>query len=228
MRKKLIEVMPNLITNGAFFRFIDLFESEQIVPLGMAYGLMHSGDKPIAPFLEKILGTNETTNETIERQIAGILESIYSDKWTRTLSALSAEYDPLENYSMTESGTDTDTGTDNHSFVHGAQRQTNTLGAGHSDTTTKNKSVGSTELGVREKVETDVNQKVDTLDNLAYTDSDNNTKNLSKGHSLTRSGNIGTTTSQMMLQSEIDIRQYIFFEEIFKDIDKYLCLFVYE
>lgn len=45
---------------------------------------------------------------------------------------------------------------------------------------------------------------------------------------LTRSGNIGVTTSQQMLQSEIDLRSYDFIESIMRDLDTVLCLAIYE
>lgn len=41
---------------------------------------------------------------------------------------------------------------------------------------------------------------------------------------LTRSGNIGVTTSQQMLQSEIDLRQWDFYNMIMEDIDSIMCL----
>lgn len=44
---------------------------------------------------------------------------------------------------------------------------------------------------------------------------------------LTRSGNIGVTTSQQMLQSELEIRVYDYFESIYKDIDKVLTIAIY-
>lgn len=226
--KKLIEVMPNLIINGGFFRYITTLDNSEAVPLGMAYGLMHSGDKPIAPLLQKILGTNETVTDANEQTIASILNTTFNDKWTHIKDALATVYDPLENYSMVEHGTDTEEGTDTHNITKGAETDTNTSGVGHSESTTKNKAVGDTELTAREKVETDVRQKVDTVVSGARSDSDENVKDLEKSHNLTRSGNIGVTTSQQMLQSEIDVRQYIYFEKIFKDIDKYLCLSVYE
>ena len=46
-------------------------------------------------------------------------------------------------------------------------------------------------------------------------------------HTLTRSGNIGVTTSQQMLQAELDLRVYDFYESIFADVDKILCERVY-
>lgn len=45
---------------------------------------------------------------------------------------------------------------------------------------------------------------------------------------LTRSGNIGVTTSQQMLQSELDLRKYDFFAMIYRDLDTVLCLAIYE
>ena len=44
---------------------------------------------------------------------------------------------------------------------------------------------------------------------------------------LTRSGNIGVTTSQMMAESEIRLRQWLFYQEVFKDIDNILTLSIY-
>lgn len=40
----------------------------------------------------------------------------------------------------------------------------------------------------------------------------------------TRSGNIGVTTSQQMLQSELDLRKYDLYEVIMSDIDSVMCL----
>lgn len=45
---------------------------------------------------------------------------------------------------------------------------------------------------------------------------------------LTRSGNIGVTTSQMMIQSEIDLRRYNIINQIYDDIDSILTLGYYE
>lgn len=43
----------------------------------------------------------------------------------------------------------------------------------------------------------------------------------------TRSGNIGVTTSQQMLESEIKIREWNLYNQLMKDIDSVLCLKVY-
>lgn len=44
---------------------------------------------------------------------------------------------------------------------------------------------------------------------------------------LTRHGNIGVTTSQQMLQSELDLRKLNFYRSIMDVIDKYMCLKIY-
>ena len=44
---------------------------------------------------------------------------------------------------------------------------------------------------------------------------------------LTRSGNIGTVTSQDMIEQEISVWKWLFFEEVFKDLDKLLALDTY-
>lgn len=44
---------------------------------------------------------------------------------------------------------------------------------------------------------------------------------------LTRQGNIGVTTSQQMLTSELELREYNFFEKILTDIDSVICLSTY-
>lgn len=41
---------------------------------------------------------------------------------------------------------------------------------------------------------------------------------------LTRSGNIGVTTSQQMLESELSLRKFEFYHVLMNDIDKILCL----
>lgn len=44
---------------------------------------------------------------------------------------------------------------------------------------------------------------------------------------LTRSGNIGVTTSQQMLESEINLRKWLYYESVFNDIDNVLTLSIY-
>lgn len=53
------------------------------------------------------------------------------------------------------------------------------------------------------------------------------TENGSQDRTLTRHGNIGVTTSQQMLNSEIELWQWNFFNGVFKDIDTMLTIQTY-
>lgn len=100
-------------------------------------------------------------------------------------------------------------------------------------------------------VDTDENEgstsNTRTYNNLTETDSNTRTDNLSEStsgtethnltntdagtneyeRSLTRSGNIGVTTTQQMMQSEIELWQWNFYRAVFKDIDSVLTLKIY-
>lgn len=53
------------------------------------------------------------------------------------------------------------------------------------------------------------------------------TENGSQDRTLSRHGNIGVTTSQQMINSEIELWQWDFFNGVFKDIDKILTIQTY-
>lgn len=78
---------------------------------------------------------------------------------------------------------------------------------------------GSTKYG---KTETNT---LDTTDNTTYNSTIKETD--SESHSLHRHGNIGVTTSQRMIESELVLRKKNFFEIVFSDIDRLLTLSIY-
>lgn len=76
----------------------------------------------------------------------------------------------------------------------------------------------------------DTDSRKETYNNIADTDTRKDTYNNIKdtgSHSLTRSGNIGVTTTQQMAESELEYRKHLFFEMVFSDIDHILTLPVY-
>lgn len=84
----------------------------------------------------------------------------------------------------------------------------------------------------------DTDTRKDTYNNIADTDTRRETYNNIKDertlntkdrteHDLTRKGNIGVTTSQQMIESEYELRKWLFFEEVMLDIDKLLTLSIY-
>lgn len=141
----------------------------------------------------------------------------------------------------TNTVTSNTTGTDNG--VYGFNSAT----AVPSDTSTGTQTgLSDSELEFTNRTNTDsFNNRVDTdgftnrQDTQTKNLTDTETRNLSGGetynnvkdkldHSLTRSGNIGVTTTQQMLEQELNIWDvFDYFEIVFKDIDSLLLLDIY-
>lgn len=68
----------------------------------------------------------------------------------------------------------------------------------------------------------------DTSDTETRNLSDVLTGNRDTDRTLTRSGNIGVTTSQQMIESELELWQWNFFKSVYEDIDSICCLDVYQ
>ena len=124
-----------------------------------------------------------------------------TDQSTQTGSTTESE---TVTYNTTEGSTGTDTTT-----LTGSERDTGTQTTAHSGTDTTTRSSSGTDGGT-----------VTT----GKTGSDTDTED----YILTRSGNIGVTTTQQMLESERQLRQWRFFQDfIFPNVDAVLTLCVY-
>ena len=101
------------LTDGIFLRL----RSKTDIPWGSDSGLAnkldlmyiynHSGDRYIAPILESPPGEMSTLYKD---SVIDAVWSMYKNKWTRLWALNNVEYNPIENYSMTELHTGTDTG----------------------------------------------------------------------------------------------------------------------
>lgn len=77
---------------------------------------------------------------------------------------------------------------------------------------------------------TDTDTRTETYNSIADTDTRKDTYNDitdTKTHELTRSGNVGVTTTQQMMEQEIAFRRNLFFEMVFSDIDHILTIPIY-
>ena len=72
-------------------------------------------------------------------------------------------------------------------------------------------------------VEESKNIEQGSVDNNYQDEESNSTKDSTQERTLTRSGNIGVTTTQKMIREELEVRKYQFIEEVMRDIDKVLC-----
>ena len=167
--------------------------------------------------MEKLFNDGKSASD-ISSIVATLCANRFGDKWKKIYDALMTEYNPLENYSMEEERTPdlTEEETQNEKSDVKTERETHATnsykGFNASDPVVVNKTDGT------EDVETS-GAKLDNEITKSTTHTGTET--------LTRSGNIGVTTSQQMLESEFKVRQYDFYKMMYNDIDSILCLSVY-
>lgn len=174
--------------------------------LDIEYYLNFSGDKNISKMFNLLIETIEKQTITDDKiqsavnMLAMIIINKFADKWNRLYSAyVQEQYQPLDNYKMIESGTDKE------STKISNTQETNGKGYGFNSSTA-----------------------VNVADNTQQSTTQGALDDNVKQHNFTRSGNIGVTTSQQMLQSELDLRNnYDFFNHIFIDVDSILCSLYY-
>ena len=137
-----------------------------------------------------------------------------SYKYTELYKTTLFEYNPIENYSMTESGTDTRTPNLSTTDIMSMGSQSN------STTSTDSVSPYDTQTF------TDSNKTTVTENNGAREDSNTKTETGTETtmHDFKRSGNIGVTTSQQMIESERKVVNFTFLKIVFANIIDDTCI----
>ena len=224
------DVYPEWITKG-IFSYLNALE----VPwknditgneLDIIYHGSRSGHKLIGSLIENFLENNVVSEEN-KITIAQAIYALYIKNWNALYKTLSLEYNPIENYSMTEienvqdshkgtvesDSTDTNTNTENTIVNDTANNQLWSFNS--TDSVNSDKQVG------------DTTRNVDGSTNSTHKNTDTETKDITSDRTLKRSGNIGVTTSQQMIESERQLWLWNFFESVFSNIDKILVLKIY-
>lgn len=183
------------------------------------YYLQHSGSKTVSRLfltLKKLEDDGTITDALTE--IAKMVETRFAFTWNKIRVAWETNYAPLENYDMEQTETPDITKTrnvaSNVSTTTTDDITDNGIYGFNSSGSSANPQTKSTRNGT-------VTVSGDADDNIE-TETETGTRG------LTRHGNIGVTTSQQMLQSEIDLRtKFNFMNQIMNDMDSILCLLVY-
>ena len=131
----------------------------------------------------------------------------WSAKWQSTfirwINALSIEYDPLENYNRYEHWTDDD--------------DTTITGNASGNSSGRTHSVNTDKVSADDAGDTFTNRGQNVIDGTDSGTSSSNTKEVTDGtneHDGRIHGNIGVTTSQQMLLSELDLGYWNIYEKI--------------
>lgn len=213
---KLIETIDISNISGIFnkIRSLDSVPDTPLFPwltddnaemLDELYYLQHSGEKCISRYYERYIKMEDDgiVNDCLSK-IAQQIMLKFGDKWNRLYDVfVSEQYKPLENYDMKEKETPNLTRTKNVNVKTTVNNDVYGFNSSTPVPTTKSETSG-------DKLENEEEEK-----NTGTRD-------------LERHGNIGVTTSQQMLQSELDLRNaYNFYNDIMCDVDTMLCLLVY-
>lgn len=233
MLTQLNDIFPDWLTSGGIFTLLSAVEGGHELPwdmdanlLDMDYHGNHSGGKIISPLLYRLQESDNGNISVIHKaQLALLIYNRYIDNWIKRWNALHAEYDPLENYSMLEELTDDDT-----TVTHGkTTTRTGSVELTPEAVTTVESSIyaydSSSPTPDAKTVSTPTGSNTTEYNDL--TDTEGGTTGTTHSYEKTRSGNIGVTTSQQMLQAELDIRKYDYYLSVFEDIDKVLTIPVY-
>lgn len=188
-------------------------ESNSLLDIDYVY--RWSGYKSISPLVAHLLSDDGTMSESGYNTLAGIVWSHFGTPWTKKYNALMSEYSPIENYNMVEE--------EDNSIVDDATTHITGDATNNVTSTTGSRSVYGYNSSSPVPSESDSGST--STDTDMTTDYDNER---TIDRTLTRHGNIGVTSSMQLIESELQLRAYKFFEEVFKDLDSILCLMVYD
>ena len=188
-----------------------------------------SGQKSLSPLLRSY------TPITTEKMptLANLIYNMFKTNWVKLYNTLSLDYNPISNYEMNETET-TKNGRKN-TISNTGTRKLDGSGSVNGTTTSKNEnnvfgfnsdtSVGDTENNISTSNNTTSTDNQTTTSNSTETETGDETID----RTLTRSGNIGVTTSQQMIQSERDLWLWnYFYNVVFKNVDRVLTLETYQ
>ena len=163
----------------------------------------------------------------------GVWSSLRLDIWNRLWATTQYEYNPIENYNRTEDGTDKDT----HS---GTDTNGNTLTHSGTDTVTDETDANhykaaydSAAAGENDGLVKATRDDADNTSTTTYGSTDSNSGSFVHGHVITRDhdlnvhGNIGTVTTQKMIQEERDISTFSIVDVMIRDFKDRFCVLVY-
>lgn len=153
-----------------------------------------------------------------------ILSKIYTNRFTKSVNVLLTEYNPIENYNSTETENIETTGETTNSS------ENTTSIAGESTTTTTGETTETLSPYDSENFNNNSKNNSSAVTSEISSSSDTNSNTMSgttsqsNNRTLKRSGNIGVTTSQQMIQSEIELRKNDLINDFFNIVQNYILL----
>lgn len=227
------------------------------VPDDMDYILNFSATKIISRMTTILLNNDGELSANAFAILANVIYKMYNRKWNKLYDTFSAQYNPIENYNMIERMTNDETvHTFNHTLtrtdnLNHAKTGTETKVIDNDETRTDNLNSEKVseiqgfnseeyEPANRENIANTGTQTnaIDATDTITYntndadtgtqTHADTGSNTDTRNYLLNRSGNIGVTTTQDMLQSERELWEYNFRAIVYRDIDSIMTIEYYK
>ena len=156
---------------------------------------------------------------------------VWSTKWMHTMErwvkALSINYDPLENYDRREEWLDVNSRTGKTDRTERATGHDDSTSSGSGNTTNSRSAFDASDYSPHDKSDS-TSSGSNTSDSLT---SANGTINENESGTNKRTGrahgNIGVTTSQQMLESELEIARWNLYDEITDLFLSEFCIYTY-
>lgn len=199
----------------------------------MEYYGNHSGSKLVSPLVTKLLNDDGELTSTSMILLAKTIVSRYSESWIRLHEIVESDYNPVENYDRYESVSDHSASSESAD----SNRQTNygrTSGTDQNVNNAQKNNIFGFDTSASEGVPdtySSASGSTSISTSEGGSDSESSTSSGSmatdSSHSARIHGNIGVTTATQMLAEHRDFWAWSFWQSVFADIDKVLCLSVY-
>lgn len=172
---------------------LDWFNTSLIEAMKIEYYYNHAFTKYISLLFYNLINIPKTIDEVADL-LASVIVNKFKTKWSRLHDVLNLTYNPIDNYSMSETE--------------------NTQLKSEVDISNANSIYAFNDTAATPASESNSKTSTNALlnDNV---------------RELTRKGNIGVTTTQQMINSELELREYNLIEAIYNDIDSILTLKIY-
>ena len=150
---QLSDLFPDWADNGGIFSAMSATAPWAGVvsadTLDVAYFGLRSGDKPPSPLVMKLSEDGDPLTAEAREKLADIILDLNTPNFSRLWATLSAQYNPISNYDMTESESET------HATAYGkTQQRTDNLSHGHTASETRTPNLTTTDAGTESATRT--------------------------------------------------------------------------
>lgn len=208
---------------GELLPWADAADSEY---LNFDYFGNHSGAKYPAPVVMLLLNDDEELSDSARLKLASIIWAKFREPWSHLWQTNEISYNPIHNYNMSD--TRTLVRGDSDSRVSSTESSQSTEHGKTDDTTEYVYGLNNTDDDGKKSDRIHSEEGGETT--VGYEDARSSSGVAAREETETtqRSGNIGVTTTQQMMESERNLWLWNFFDQVYKDIDTVLALPIYD